>query len=188
MTQHDDDPFAVGPAGDPNTDAVMPGGPVGKNTVDVVKPATPTLAEGKVFNTAAGDLSVTFKGDGSFAFPWIVPKYGSVEEALVDLGEKPADVAGLNQAQKWLALFERAAKMNAHFASLGGGAAPTATPAPTSNVPAGAQSAPNNETRPCKHGAMTYKTGSKGGRTWKAFMCPTPKGAPDQCEPQWIRD
>jgi len=41
--------------------------------------------------------------------------------------------------------------------------------------------------RVCKHGDMTRRTGSGAKGPWKAFMCPSPKGTPDQCDPIWIR-
>lgn len=62
---------------------------------------------------------------------------------------------------------------------------PTAAPVqqpvadPSSAAPAGAV---------CRHGNMTWKTGTgKNGKEWKAWMCPAPKGAADQCDPQWVR-
>ena len=39
----------------------------------------------------------------------------------------------------------------------------------------------------CRHGAMEWKTGSKNGKDWKAWMCSAPKGATDKCDPQWVR-
>lgn len=41
----------------------------------------------------------------------------------------------------------------------------------------------------CKHGAMVYKSGvsQKTGNAWKAWMCPAPKGTPDQCPADFIR-
>lgn len=39
----------------------------------------------------------------------------------------------------------------------------------------------------CKHGVMSQRTGSGAKGPWKAYMCPSPKGTPDQCEPVWIR-
>ena len=39
----------------------------------------------------------------------------------------------------------------------------------------------------CKHGPMTYKTGTSAKGPWRAWMCPSPKGAPDKCETSWIR-
>ena len=39
----------------------------------------------------------------------------------------------------------------------------------------------------CKHGVMSQRTGSGAKGPWKAYMCPSPKGTPDQCEPVWLR-
>lgn len=39
----------------------------------------------------------------------------------------------------------------------------------------------------CKHGPMKLRTGAGAKGPWKAWMCPSPKGTPDQCEPIWIR-
>ena len=72
---------------------------------------------------------------------------------------------------------------------------PTGTPAPVAApaltvVPPTPAFAPatNSDSRTCKHGPMTYKTGvGKTGAPWKAYMCPAPKDASDKCDPQWIR-
>lgn len=57
------------------------------------------------------------------------------------------------------------------------------TPAPTQTfTPSTAPVA-----RACKHGTMQTRTGAGAKGPWKAYMCPSPKGTPDQCEPQWIR-
>jgi hypothetical protein len=40
----------------------------------------------------------------------------------------------------------------------------------------------------CKHGPMIYRESKPGAaKAWRAYFCPTPKGTPDQCEPQWIK-
>lgn len=39
----------------------------------------------------------------------------------------------------------------------------------------------------CKHGEMTFRTGQSAKGPWKGYFCPSPKGTPDQCEPQFIR-
>ena len=52
---------------------------------------------------------------------------------------------------------------------------PTSTP---STAPVG---------RNCKHGPMTKRQGSSAKGPWKAYMCPTPKGTPDQCEAIFLR-
>jgi hypothetical protein len=55
------------------------------------------------------------------------------------------------------------------------GASPVSTP---STAPVG---------RSCKHGPMTKRSGSSPKGPWKGYMCPTPKGTPDQCEPTFLK-
>ena len=39
----------------------------------------------------------------------------------------------------------------------------------------------------CKHGERVSKSGtSKTGTPWTGLFCPTPKGTPDQCAPEWV--
>ena len=52
---------------------------------------------------------------------------------------------------------------------------PTSTP---STAPVG---------RSCKHGPMTKREGSSAKGPWKGYMCPTPKGTPDQCDAIFLR-
>ena len=61
------------------------------------------------------------------------------------------------------------------------GARPVSNPTQTFTPSTG----PSGKT--CKHGEMTKRTGAGAKGPWKAFMCPSPKGTPDQCEPVWIR-
>ena len=61
------------------------------------------------------------------------------------------------------------------------GARPVSSPTQTFTPSTG----PSGKT--CKHGEMTKRTGAGAKGPWKAFMCPSPKGTPDQCEPEWIR-
>lgn len=37
----------------------------------------------------------------------------------------------------------------------------------------------------CEHGARKFVTGNSAKGPWSAWMCPTPKGTPGQCKPQW---
>ena len=39
----------------------------------------------------------------------------------------------------------------------------------------------------CKHGPMTFKTGTSAKGPWQGWMCPTPKGAFDKCDTIWVR-
>jgi hypothetical protein len=43
------------------------------------------------------------------------------------------------------------------------------------------------EAKSCTHGIMTKRQGAGAKGPWKGYMCPTPKGTPDQCEPVFIR-
>lgn len=43
------------------------------------------------------------------------------------------------------------------------------------------------EGKKCQHGVMTKRNGAGAKGPWKAYMCPSPKGTPDQCEPIWVR-
>lgn len=57
------------------------------------------------------------------------------------------------------------------------------TPAQVAAAPA---PAPQGHT--CRHGAMVQRSGTaKNGKAWTGYFCPAPKGAPDQCEPQFVR-
>lgn len=66
-------------------------------------------------------------------------------------------------------------------------------PAPQYQQPAAVQRAaapapPGQDTPSCQHGPRKYMSGTgKTGKYWQAYMCPAPKGTPDQCEPSWIR-
>lgn len=39
----------------------------------------------------------------------------------------------------------------------------------------------------CKHGNMTFKSGTGAKGPWKGWFCPAPKGTPDQCQPVFVR-
>jgi hypothetical protein len=41
--------------------------------------------------------------------------------------------------------------------------------------------------RQCIHGIMTKRTGEGQWGPYKAYMCPTPKGTPDQCKPVYLK-
>jgi hypothetical protein len=58
------------------------------------------------------------------------------------------------------------------------GATPVAQTSSPSTAPVG---------RSCKHGPMTKRSGSSAKGPWKGYMCPTPKGTPDQCEPTFLK-
>ena len=42
-------------------------------------------------------------------------------------------------------------------------------------------------TKSCKHGVMSFKTGTSARGPWQGYMCAAPKGAADKCETIWVR-
>ena len=61
------------------------------------------------------------------------------------------------------------------------GGQPVVTPAPAQPQVVEGQ-APT-----CKHGNMTYRTGTSARGPWRAWMCSAPKGAVDKCDPIFLR-
>lgn len=47
--------------------------------------------------------------------------------------------------------------------------------------------APSTPSPSCKHGTRKHKGGQGAKGPWQAWMCPSAKGTPDQCEPIWIK-
>lgn len=55
-------------------------------------------------------------------------------------------------------------------------------------APAGPPAAFSQATVPsCQHGPRSARGGQGAKGPWRAWMCPSPKGTPGQCEPQWVR-
>lgn len=117
------------------------------------------------------------------------------------------EFTGANAAEVQALVAEMAATLDATLNSLtivkqlataksvlGGTTAPTttyqapATPLQTYTAPA-QQAAPAPQGPPgtvapvCIHGPRQYVAKAN----WKAWFCPTPKGTPGQCDPEWIK-
>lgn len=163
MTDIDDDPFAPKTA-------------VADNPVSSDAGRPPAVVKTAAVGDGEGKIVMTYKEGAGFDSSWTVVHANSVEDAKAILKDP-----------EFKELLDLSKKAAAYFR---GGSTPSAPAAPAqarSNAPAAAQSAPDGDSRQCKHGEMVYRTGSKNGRTWKAFMCPSPKGTPDQCDAEWIR-
>jgi hypothetical protein len=65
-------------------------------------------------------------------------------------------------------------------------AAPTAPFAPVAPPTSNAVAA-GTASRTCIHGSMTKREGVGPYGPYKAFMCPTPKGTPDQCKAIYLK-
>lgn len=57
--------------------------------------------------------------------------------------------------------------------------------APVAVAPQAAAPAAGGNT--CKHGAMSFKSGTSAKGPWQGWMCASPKGAPDKCDTIWVR-
>lgn len=129
-------------------------------------------AEAKNSTTAA---SATLKAGSSYNAPWVVVR--------------GADVAELNDQLRDPAmrdLLEITAKSALYLDGLMP-APEVPEKAPANNPTPPQQKSDTGETRHCKHGEMQFRSGSKNGRAWSAFFCPTPKGTADQCAAEFMR-
>lgn len=120
------------------------------------------LPDGRIF-VIAGDTATEFKGN----LTQILGDIGA--ENLISTMASSVEGAPTTMAQA--------------VGNLAQGLGATPVPAPTQTF--SPSTGPSG--RSCKHGEMTKRTGAGAKGPWKAFMCPSPKGTPDQCEPVWIR-
>lgn len=122
-------------------------------------------------DTAGTEVSVTLKGGSGYDAPWVVLRAPNVATArqLVD------DEDNLTP------LLDSAAKAGQYFASL--------APVPAARAASSNSDGGNGEGKSCKHGAMQWKSGFSAatGKAWQGWFCPTPKGTPDQCKPEFTR-
>ncbi|SIC88462.1 hypothetical protein [Mycobacteroides abscessus] len=163
MTDIDDYPFAPKTA-------------VADNPVSSDAGRPPAVVKTAAVGDGEGKIVMTYKEGAGFDSSWTVVHANSVEDAKAILKDP-----------EFKELLDLSKKAAAYFRGGSTPSAPAAPAQPRSNAPAAAQSAPGGDTRQCKHGEMQYKTGSKNGRTWKGFFCPTPKDTPDQCSPEFLR-
>jgi hypothetical protein len=91
------------------------------------------------------------------------------EKAQDILGEMSASLTGAGTHTQAVANLQ---------AGLGATVDHTAHPVNPNTAPSG---------RSCIHGAMTGRSGNGAKGPWKGYFCPTPKGTPDQCSPQFIQ-
>jgi len=104
--------------------------------------------------------------------------------ALNDMGDLVAVITSVEQA---LATGQTIAQ-HISLAPASQQAAPVQAPAPVQvQQPVQDASSAAPSTPMCRHGAMEWKTGNKNGKEWRAWMCSAAKGAPDKCDPQWVR-
>lgn len=79
------------------------------------------------------------------------------------------------------------AKRSVFDSAPGGPAAPTvASVAQQFNAtPVAAPAVVEGQAPSCKHGVMSFRTGTSARGPWKGWMCAAPKGATDKCSTIW---
>lgn len=139
-----------------------------------------TVTENNDVETVQGDqnyVTVILKGGGGYGAPSVSIRGASVSDALRHMQDHEAELGKLIQT---------AAKYGKAFGDLVDGDKPAASGGNSGGARPARQEAPSGQSRDCKHGSMTYRSGSKNGRTWEAFFCPTPQGTSDQCKPIFL--
>lgn len=145
--------------------------PFAKNESNVTEgpwgdaPATPTR------------IAVTLKAASTTGAPWVIVEGGTAGAVADELETADSDRLIDNTV-------EAAVRLQKGYAEKVGDVPATTAPAKPA---ATKDEAPGGESRSCKHGEMVYRTGSTGGKPWRAFMCPAPKGDATQCKPEFLR-
>jgi len=155
-------------------------------------------------DTAA--LTVTMKAGTGYDAPWVVVRADNANQLHERLDAVRPGFPVISEVATELAAIFATAK------GLGATEIPTDTPPPNiipvatpqqawaATPPAQAQQswvappqaaapaaqAPVQGGKTCIHGAMSFKSGTKNGKPWSGFFCPTPKGTQGQCDPVWV--
>ena len=145
-------------------------------------------------------VTVTFKGGTGFESPWIVVHASDPADALeqindvafAELARRTTDAAeffrGLHTAK---VAFPNAksepVQQTAPAPQQGGWNAPAQNPPSWAQPEPAAQQSSQPPAPSCIHGQRTYRSGTGRKGAWQAWMCPTAKGTPGQCEPEWIK-
>ena len=123
--------------------------------------------------TEATKLQVNFKlADGTLINVYAVDQ-AELEAQLTTIGDVASLIASTSRALSGQSAV-------AHIAQGLGGIAINAPAAPVSPLSLSLDQ--------CKHGARTFRESKPGApKAWKGYFCPTAKGTPDQCEPNFLK-
>ena len=122
----------------------------------------------------------TIKGGTGFDSPWLVIHAADVNDLRKELVDNSAVVKEIMEA-----LWNASRKFQSYGAV---GKVIKESQLQATTAPAGAESAPNGETRNCKHGTMVYKAGvaKASGKPYRLFSCPE-RDRSAQCDAQFLR-
>jgi len=138
-------------------------------------------------------FTITFKAGLHYDAPWVVVRGESTEELLVQLdalgktGVIAKTVEVSTELQGVYAAAQGLPSKTVAVETIATTAAPfPTTPVQYPNVPQVQAAAQNVHL--CTHGSMVLRNGTKNGRDWSGWFCPTPQGTPDQCSPQFNKN
>ena len=127
-----------------------------------------------------------------FKVQWSVSLPPSAQYAKGDMlnirGESVEEVqalfeAILDEGSQFLSNATSVAALLRAAAVVAEGGTPTAPSTPTPTAPQ--SEAPVANLRVCEHGKRVRRTGTNAKGEWVGWFCPTPKGTPGQCKPDW---
>ncbi|GAB4584449.1 hypothetical protein [Nocardia sp. IFM 10818] len=147
-------------------------------------PAAPAAAPARpAAPSGDGKVVLTFKGGAGYDAPWVVIHAADLQDAYNQVSAENAALLA--------SVMQETQRAGQYFSGLGGSAPKGGTGGggqQRQQQRAPQESAPGGESRQCQHGEMQFKSGvGKNGKPWKAFMCPAPRNAPDQCSPEFLR-
>lgn len=125
-------------------------------------------------------LQVNFKLADGTLINLYADSRGELSQLLAHIDDLSADI---NKASKALAGQGAVSTIQER---LGGTVVSTGiAPVQTNTVTHSPLELPINK---CKHGERTFRESKPGApKAWKGYFCPTPKGTPDQCEPNFSK-
>ncbi len=168
------DPFADAPADSAPADEAQTtttSSPWEDNQV----PSTPPTTD----LSDANRVRITLKGGTDYDSPWVTIDGVNVPDAL-------NQITGAN-AEPLKDLLDQAAKVGSYFSSKSTSTAASGAQSTQRGKPAAATEAPNGEERFCKHGQMTWKSGTSAkGNAYKGFFCSATSRS-EQCKPEFVK-
>jgi len=143
--------------------------------------------------TGTTAFTVTLKAGLHYDAPWVVVRGETTEqllELLDALGKTGVVAKTVETATELQGVYAAAKGLPATPVAVE--VAPTAVVAfPTTSVQypnvLQVQAAAQN-VHLCPHGTMVPRSGTKNGRYWSGWFCPTPQGTPDQCSPSFDKN
>lgn len=125
-------------------------------------------------------VSVTLKAGTGYEAPWIVVRGKTPTDVLAQLADENFDQLVRTVVPQYAADFVLAFQQ---VKQQRGGQAQQGQSQAVQNVVNATGGTVTSKVRTCVHGELVRRTGSKNGKTWVGWFCPTPKDTPGQCDP-----